>query len=152
MNIQEYLANCREDLALENLEEDTGDKNLGNYEQTLEELTEQLGEVENIKIDKLQLIQEKNYELQTLDQHIEHLQKENKIIEKKIVKNEFSLLEYDAIIIAYENNMHSKKQQLEEQEIKLKELKATVREMNEKIEKRLFEIMKVNKETKSLEM
>jgi hypothetical protein len=32
MNIQEYLANCREDLALENLEEDTGDKNLGNYE------------------------------------------------------------------------------------------------------------------------
>jgi hypothetical protein len=41
---------------------------------------------------------------------------------------------------------------LEEQEIKLKELKATVREMNEKIEKRLFEIMKVNKETKSLEM
>lgn len=59
----------------------------------MDEIVCQLDEVENVKYEKLQEIKEKNENLLLIQNHILHLQRENKEIKIKITKNEFSLLE-----------------------------------------------------------
>jgi len=104
-------------------------------------LHSKIADIEQLEYSKLLDLREENNKLLIVRNHINGLTVENQKIQEKIRKNEFSLLELDSIILAYEKNIKEKEEVNFAKEKQLAEARQYSQDLNHRISELLAQIL-----------
>lgn len=104
-------------------------------------LHSKISDIEQLEYSKLLDLREENNKLLIVRNHINGLTAENQKIQEKIRKNEFSLLELDSIILAYERNIKEKEAVNAAKEKQLADARKYSQDLNFRISQLLAQIL-----------
>ncbi len=112
-----------------------------NLNSEISRLHSKIADIEKLEYLKLLELREENNKLLIVRNHINGLTAENQKIQERIHKNEFSLIELDSIILAYEKNIRDKEEINHAKERQLAEARQYSQELNQRISTLLAQIL-----------